>query len=315
MFEIQRKRSLMIAVLLALLSFMLGSAFAAPLPDVIPLPNGFQPEGIAKGNGTTFYVGSIPTGAIYQGDILTGQGSILVPGQEGRSSIGMKYDPRTGYLYVAGGGTGYAYIYDTATGETVAAIQLTTLPSFINDVIVTPTAAYFTNSSQPFLYRVMLEHKGQLPASPTAEAISLSGDYHFTPGAFNANGIAATTDGKILIIVNSVDGILYRVDSATGVATRIDLGGANVVNGDGILLDGQTLYVVQNFLNQITVIRLNSDLSAGKIMNTITSPLFRIPTTIAQFDNALYAVNARFDVAPTPDTEYEIVRVSIPAHK
>jgi hypothetical protein len=50
-------------------------------------------------------------------------------------------------------------------------------------------------------------------------------------------------------------------------------------------------------------------------MNTITSPLFRIPTTIAQFDNALYAVNARFDVAPTPDTEYEIVRVSIPAHK
>lgn len=312
MFETQRKRDLMTAVLIAFLSFILGSAFAAPFPDVIPLPNGFRPEGIASGNGTTFYVGSISTGAVYQGDILTGQGSILIPAHEGRSAIGMKYDPRTGYLFVAGGATGYAYVYDTATGETIAAIQLTTLPSFINDVTITQDAAYFTNSSQPFLYRVQLEPNGQLSSTTTAEAISLSGDYQFTPGALNANGIAATPDGNTLIIVNTVDGALYRVDPLTGVATRIDLGGANVINGDGILLQGKTLYVVQNFLNQIAVIRLNSDLSAGTVETTITSSSFRIPTTIARFGNALYAVNARFDVPPTPATEYEVVRVSIP---
>jgi hypothetical protein len=38
--------------------------------------------------------------------------------------------------------------------------------------------------------------------------------------------------------------------------------------------------------------------------------VFRIPTTIAEFGDALYAVNARFDVPPTPDTEYDVVRVS-----
>ena len=312
MFETQRKRGLMIAVLLAFLSFLLGSAFAAPFPDVISLPNGFQPEGIASGNGTTFYVGSIPTGAVYQGDVLTGQGSILIPAQDGRSAIGMKYDARTGYLFVAGGSTGSAYVYDTATGATVAAIQLTTLPSFINDVIVTSNAAYFTNSSQPSLYRVPLENNGQLPSTTTADAIPLSGDYQFTPGALNANGIAATPDGQRLIMVNTVDGALYRVNPMTGVATSIDLGGANVINGDGILLQGKTLYVVQNFLNQIAVVQLNPDLSTGTIQTTVTSSSFRIPTTIARFGNALYAVNARFDVTPTPDTEYEIVRVPIP---
>ena len=28
-------------------------------PSVIPLPNGWQPEGIATGRGTSFYVGSL----------------------------------------------------------------------------------------------------------------------------------------------------------------------------------------------------------------------------------------------------------------
>jgi hypothetical protein len=38
------------------------AAAQAVFPPVIPLPDGFQPEGIAVGNGTTFFVGSIPTG-------------------------------------------------------------------------------------------------------------------------------------------------------------------------------------------------------------------------------------------------------------
>lgn len=287
----------------------MGSASAAPFPDVIPLPDGFQPEGIAVGTGSTFYVGSIPTGAVYRGDLRTGEGEVLVPPQSGRAAIGLKYDDRTGLLFVAGGPTGFAFVYDGETGENVAAIQLTTLPSFINDVAITNDAAYFTNSFQPTLYRVALENNGQLPAMPTVEEIPLGGDYQFTPGAFNANGIAATPNGKTLIIVNSTEGALYTVDPNTGVATRIDLGGGEVPAGDGILLQGKTLYVVQNQLNQIAVIRLSADLTSGEIVETITSPNFRVPTTIARFGNSLYAVNARFDTPPTPDTEYEVVRV------
>lgn len=304
-----KRRLLATLLVLAVCFTIVGTAFAAPFPDVIPLPNGWQPEGIASGAGTTFYVGSIPTGAVYQGDLSTGEGSILVPAQEGRSAIGLKYDPRTELLYVAGGATRYAYVYDAVTGANVAAIQLTTLPSFINDVVITPDAVYFTNSSQPTLYSIALGEDGTFDPNATVQEIPLVGDYVFTPGAFNANGIAATPNGDTLIIVNSVDGVLYNVDPATGVATRIDLGGGSVPNGDGILLKGKTLYVVQNQLNQVAVIRLNSDFTAGTIQDTITSPLFRVPTTIADFGNKLYVVNARFGTTPTPDTEYEVVRV------
>ena len=148
-----------------------------------------------------------------------------------------------------------------------------------------------------------------MPDSPEAEEIPLGGDYQFTPGAFNANGIAATPNGKALIIVNSVDGLLYKVDPKSGEATRIDLGTATLPNGDGILLQGKTLYVVQNRLNQVAVVRLNSDYTSGRISNTLTRPEFRVPTTIARFGDALYVVNARFGTPPTPDTEYEVVRV------
>lgn len=300
------RRSLLVLSLMALSAMMIA---AQAFPDLIPLPHGFQPEGIAVGKGSTFFVGSIPTGAVYSGDLRTGEGAVLVPAQEGRAAIGLKYDERTGLLFVAGGPTGFAYVYNGETGENVEAIRLTTATSFINDVVITREAAYFTNSFQPILYRVPLENNGYLPDSPTVEEIPLKGDYVFTPGAFNANGIAATPNGDTLIIVNSVDGLLYNVNPDTGEATLIDLGGDTVPRGDGILLQGKTLYVVQNQLNQIAVVKLNPDLSAGEIVDTITSSAFRVPTTIARFGNSLYAVNARFGTPPTPDTEYEVVRV------
>ena len=307
--RIASQRSLLILLLIAFSGAMIAAAPAKAFPDVIPLPDGFQPEGIATGKGHTFYVGSIPTGAVFRGDLRSGEGDVLVPPQEGRAAIGLKYDERTGLLFVAGGPTGFAYIYNGETGENVQEIQLTTGSAFINDVVITRDAAYFTNSQQPVLYRVPLRNNGKLPATPTVEEIPLTGDYVFTPGAFNANGIAATPNGDTLIIVNSVDGLLYNVDPHIGEATLIDLGGDTVVNGDGILLQGKTLYVVQNQSNQIAVVELNSDFTAGTIVDTITDSDFRVPTTIARFGNSLYAVNARFGTPPTPDTDYEVVRV------
>jgi sugar lactone lactonase YvrE len=305
------QRHILASLLLLVLSLtMIGSASGAPFPDDISLPDGFQPEGIASGPGTTFYVGSIPTGAIYRGDFLTGEGEILVEPQAGRSAIGMKYDPRTGLLFVAGGMTGKAFIYDAETGELVAEIQLSTQSSFINDVVITPDGAYFTNSFQPEIYRVSYEQNGSELTFDT-ETIPLGGEYQFTPGGFNANGIAATPSGDTLIIVNSTEGALYQVDPETGIATHIDLGTGSVPNGDGLLLQGKTLYVVQNRLNQIAVIDLASDYSSGTIENIITSPLFRVPTTITLFGNSLYAVNARFGTPPTPDTDYNVVRVPL----
>lgn len=305
-----KSKPVLLLLMLSILSIMtIGSTAVKPFPEVIPLPNGFRPEGIASGNGTTFFVGSIPTGEVYRGDLRTGEGELLVPAQDGHMSIGLKFDSRTGLLFVAGGPTGMAFVYDGNTGENVAAIQLTTDPSFINDVVITRDAAYFTNSSQAEFYRVPLNNNGGLPDPAVSETIPLSGDFQLVVG-FNANGIDATPNGKTLIIVNSALGTLYTVDPESGHATLIDLGGDTVLNGDGILLHSKTLYVVQNFFNQIAVVELSPDLSEGSVDRYITSSHFRIPTTVARFGSSLYAVNARFDVTPTENTEYEVVKVS-----
>ena len=129
---------------------------------------------------------------------------MLVPPQADRMAIGMKFDDRTGLLFVAGGPTGHAFVYDGESGANIADIMLTGLPSFINDVAITGNAVYFTNSFQPILYKVSLGRNGELPAQPVAEAIPLGGDYQFTPGGFNANGIAVTPNGKTLIIVYDI---------------------------------------------------------------------------------------------------------------
>jgi len=212
-------------------------------------------------------------------------------------------------LFVAGGPTGKGYVYDGETGDPTGDFELTAPGSFVNDVIVNRSAAYFTDSFRPAIYRVPLGPNGELPAPGDVEEIPLVGDFVFVPGEFNANGIEAAPDGESLIIVNSSTGELYRVDPETGFAALIDLGGETVLNGDGILLDGKTLYVVRNRQNEIAVVRLNPELTAGQIMAPITDPLFDVPTTIAEFDDFLYAVNARFGTPATPETEYEIVQV------
>lgn len=301
---------LVMAALMALMALpaLAGAAPMPTFPEVIPLPDGFQPEGVVMGRGTTIYAGSLATGAIYQADVHTGAGELLVGPQTGRVSVGLAFDPRSGYLFVAGGPTGDAYVYDTATGDEVAVFNLTASDTtFVNDVIVTRDAAYFTDSAQPVLYRLPLGPGGRLAGD--AAVLPLTGDFVFVPGQFNANGIEATPNGQWLIVVNSTTGTLYRVDPATGEATAIDLGGASVASGDGLLLIGRTLYVVRNFLNQIAVVQLDPDLASGTVVGTLTDPDFDIPTTVARFGASLYAVNARFTTAPTPTTEYWIARL------
>jgi len=291
------------------LTMMLPATAARPFPEVIRLPNGFQPEGIAIGPGPTFYVGSIPTGAIYKGSLVTGKGALLVQPVEGRQAIGLGLDLPGRRLFVAGGPTGDGYVYDTRTGETIATYDFTSGDSFVNDVVVTHGAAYFTDSSQPVIYRVDLRWDG----APTGEftTIPLGGDFDFVPGAFNLNGIEATWFGTTLIAVSSTLGALYAIDPDTGEATLIDLGGATMTNGDGLLLIGRTLYVVQNRLNQISVIRLSHDFTSGEVIDVITNPNFDVPTTIDHVGPLLYAVNARFGTTPTPDTDYTVVRASL----
>ena len=307
------RRSLAITVAAVVVgTAAVSTASAAPgtttFPEVIALPDGWLPEGIAVGRGSTFYSGSRANGAIYRGDLRTGEGSIFAPGATGRVAVGLSVDQRGRYLFVAGGPTGEAYVFDANSGALVANYVLTAPGTFVNDVIVTREASYFTDSARPVLYRLALGPDGRVDPAMTIEEIDLGGDWQQVPG-FNANGIEATPNGEWLIVVNSTVGALYRVDPQTGDTTQIDLGGASVTAGDGLLLQGSTLYVVRNQLNTIVVIDLSSDLLQGTVTGQITSPLFDVPTTIAMFGSSLYAINARFSTPPTPTTTYSIVRV------
>lgn len=296
------------------IAIFLVLAFAAPAsaqsyPETIPLPNGFAPEGIASGLGSTLYTGSLAGQGIYRFDARTGEGDIFIEGTEGQPYVGMKHSTRLNVLFVAGGASGRAFAFDAADGELLGTWQLAPEDeAFINDVIVTGRAAYFTDSRSARFFALPIAPDGSLPAEDGFQEVALSGDWEQVEG-FNSNGIAASGGGRTLIIVNSTTGILYAVNPATGEASAIDLGGETVTMGDGILLAGRTLYVVRNRANEIVEIRLSGDLSSGEVVQVITSDAFRVPTTIARSSGALYAVNARFGTDVTPDTDYDAVRV------
>ena len=88
----------------------------AQAPTRIALPGGWQPEGIAA-NGSQLFVGWIPTGAVYSVSSRTGRGRVLVRGRNGRAAIGLKVAGNR--LWVAGGGTGRAFIYSVSSGQPV----------------------------------------------------------------------------------------------------------------------------------------------------------------------------------------------------
>ncbi|GAA4182851.1 hypothetical protein GCM10022252_09430 [Streptosporangium oxazolinicum] len=273
-------------------------------PTEFSLPDGFQPEGIAIGPGSAAYFGSRGTGAIYRADLRTGKGRIINPGP-GTPSLGLKVDAR-GRLFVAGGTGGDARVIDTRTGKVLASYRLATGAAFVNDVVLTHDAAYFTDSTNPVLYKLPFGRGGALPAE--AVKVLLSGDIVYTTG-INANGIAPTPDRRALLVVQSNTGKLFRVNPSTGVATLVDLGTESLANGDGLLLEGRTLHVVQNRLNTLTSFSLNRGATSGKVVRRLVDDRFDVPTTVASFRDRLYLPNARFTTTPTPTTPYNVVAV------
>jgi outer membrane protein assembly factor BamB len=289
------------AALAATTALAAPSAATAPFPDVIPLPDGFQPEGIASGPGTTVYAGSLRDGAIWSGDLRTGEGDVLVEGA-GAPAVGVEYDAANDRLWVAGGASGEVRVYDASSGELLEQWSVDSA-GFLNDVVVTADAAYVTDSQFQVLV-VIPTPSGELGGE--LSQLPLTGDLVYLPG-FNANGIEAAAG--VLLIVQSNTGLLFRVDPTTGATEAVDLQGASLTAGDGIYLQGRTLYVVQNRLDTVARIQLSGDLRSGVLTASLTDPDLDIPTTATVAAGRLYAVNARFGTPPGDDTAYDIVLV------
>ena len=299
---------------LALVPLLVTPAAGTPRPSSIPLPNDFQPEGIAVGDGNTFYVGSLRDGDIYRGDLRSGEGAVLVDNDD-RVAVGMRVQRARDWLVVAGGATGLAWVYDSNDGSTVAELVLGPPGStFSNDVAITRHALYFTDTFAPTIYKVPIEAGGTFGAT---EPITVTGPASAT-GGFGLNGIDSTNRG--VLIVNHTDlGILALVDPSTGASTEIPLSGPALVPGtlDGLQLEGHTAWVVQNFANSVARVKLSADLTHGRVVDVITSDLFRVPTTVARSGSRLALVNGRFDLgfpppfgpgAP-PGTDFDVVQI------
>jgi streptogramin lyase len=270
-------------------------------PTEIALPDGWLPEGIAINHLPFAFFGSRADGDLYRVNLVTGEGSVFSQGP-GTPSVGLKLDLRA-RLFVAGGSGGNGRVVNAISGEIIASYTFASAPTFVNDVVLTPDAAWFTDTQRAFLYKVPFGRFGRLPSQSEVEAVP------FSPGT-GGNGIARTPDGEALLVI--ANGVLFRFDPETGTATQVDLGGTLLPNGDGLLLSGRTLFVVQNRLNKVAVLRLNAAGTAGELAQELTDPRFDVPTTVAAFGNRLYLPNARFGT-PSPETAtYNAVAIPKP---
>src|SRR5687767_11947175 len=148
-------------LLLALMATLAAPAVAVRPAEVIVLPGATSAEGIAAGRGATFYAGDLFAGDIFRGNVQRGTAELFIDAPSGRMAVGMAVNVAHDLLFVAGGFTGQAYVYDLRTGATVASYQFAAPEtSLVNDVALTKDGAWFTDSFHARLYFVPVSRAG-----------------------------------------------------------------------------------------------------------------------------------------------------------
>lgn len=271
------------------------------------------PEGVAYDAASgDFYVSNSEDGTIYRSNVTEGpeEAEVFLEGRtDGRSIVfGMKVDEQ-GRLFAAGGSTGRAFVYDTATGDLIKAFD--TNPNgqtLMNDVTVTQDAAYFTDSFRPTLFRVSLTDENVGEIEPW---LDLSGTPIEYGEGNNLDGIAATPDGRYLIVAQPTTRNLYRIDTNTEQVTQIDLGGEDISAVNGIWLEDQNLYAASDETDEIFPVELSEDFTSGTVGEPFTDPSLEFPTTIAKHDEGLLVVNHQVEGEPV-ELPYTVSNISVP---
>ncbi len=309
-------------------ALMLTVGAAQPEPNSYVLPgDAVFPEGVTVDeSANTFYVGSTTDGTLFTGNIDTGKVSVFAESTQ-PTAIGMALN--AGRLVVAGGDSGNVYVYNAQTGELLETLNTPETDStFLNDVAFTPSGdAFVTDSQRPVLFKIpgtsgmSGNAAGGVGTGGAGEGAGIEAWLEFsgTPltyqEGFNLNGIASTSDGQYLIVVQSNTGKLFRINIKTKEVTEIDLGGDTLMAGDGILLDGQTLFVTRNSAGLIVPVTLADDYSSGTLGEGFGDPSFIYPTTIAKAGDTLLVVNSQFNnrgEGVSPELPFTVSRVAIP---
>jgi hypothetical protein len=279
--------------------------------DVYTIPgNAVFPEGVGFDGRKNFYVSSTGDGTIFKGRAgKPGALRAFLPGgADGRTTaVGVKATRNR--IYIAGGATGNIWIYNARTRALVQRYE-TGSGGFLNDLAVTRDGdVYVTDSQRPILFRIDGD-TGQLE-----QFLTLGPNEGYAGAGFKWNGIVATPNGRTLIAVHSRDGDLYRVDIASKTVTKIDRGDAELTNGDGLVLNGDKLYVVRNANEQVVEMRLNRSLTRARQRDSLTSRRFMFPTTAALAKGRLLVVNSQFDrrnAGQPPELPFTVASVKRP---
>ena len=226
-----------------------------------------------------------------------------MPAHEGRAAIGLKVHHKQ--LWVAGGPTGKAFVYDARTGADVAEYALATGTPFINDVAVGRHGRPTSRTRAPPRSSPCRCAAARCAGSPITGDFAADRRRRPPPTSTGSPSRAGTRS----ILVQTNTGKLFAADTQTGVARAIDLGGPTCSTATGILLRGRTLFVVQNRLNQIAVIHLSRDLARGTIVQHDHRPGVRRADDDRRTAQHLYAVNARFGTTDPQPAKYNVVRV------
>lgn len=281
--------------------------------ETYALPNDtLYPEGIAyKANGNQFYTGSTTTGDILVVDAQSGEVKTFASGSaQGRKvATGMKLDAQ-GRLWVCGGADNKIQVLSSSgtllkSWDTKASFG----SGFINDCIIDTGYVYFTDSQIKKIYRTSV--KGD-PGNLEEWLTFTDAQIPYAATGTNANGIVNTADNKYLIVVVSTSGKLYRIDKTTKAISEITLT-TTVTSGDGMYLDGTTLYVSRNTANLIFPVTLTADYASGTVGTGFGSNL-QFNTTIAKADKYFLAVNGQLNRRSTsnPQLPFTVSRVTLP---
>jgi sugar lactone lactonase YvrE len=285
----------------------------------VDLPDGFFPEGIAIGRRSTAYVGSLSDGTIYRADLKTGAGEVLTETVGQFSTVGLAVD-RHNRVWAAGGVTGTARVYDGRSGDLLASYPLTgPFQSFINDVIITRDAAWFTDSGtqnspdpaqfqfagSPRLFKIPLDRRGGLPDPDEVEELATDVPDVAFP---NLNGIETGPNGRGLIVAHTVLGALFRIDTRSGSSQQVDVD-AEFVGADGLFRHGRLLYVVENGAARVAKVRLDHSGTEGTLRRLLPVEGAESPTTAAIYRGGVaYVADARFQSGTGP---YQLFRLEL----
>lgn len=280
---------------------------------VIDHPNAY-PEGIAVDARGNAYVGSTSEGHIWRiAPGATRAELFQQGGSAGRAAaFGMKVDPQ-GRLWVAGGPQGTVSVLDLASGATLATVQgPQDRHMFLNDLVPAAGHVYVTDSFRPWLFRIASAPGAPAVLEPWLDLAATP--IRYVPGQINLNGIVASPDGRWLLAIQMATGQLWRIDTASKAVGEVRVEGADLKNGDGLLLRGSDLYVLRNQDNEVVRLHLADGWGTAHARQRIADPRLKYPTTAAATERGLLVVNGQLDKLkdPPPLLPFDVVTLPWP---